>query len=52
MAADNLSYYSNMLSNPEAPIYFDENDSRRNDGYRFRPLIIDGFINNYDNNNV
>ena len=37
--------YSNMLSNPEAPIYFNENDNRRNNGYRFRPLIIDGFIN-------
>ena len=37
--------YSNMLSNPEAPIYFDEDDNRRNEGYRFRPLIMDGFFN-------
>ena len=37
--------YSNMLSNPKAPIYFDENDNRNDKGYRFRPLILDGFFN-------
>ena len=37
--------YSSMLSNPEAPIYFDDSDNRKNKGYRFRPLIIDGFFN-------
>ena len=37
--------YSSMLSNPEAPIYFNENGNIGNKGYRFRPLIIDGFIN-------
>ena len=37
--------YSNMLSNPKAPIYFDENDNRNDKSYRFRPLILDGFFN-------
>ena len=37
--------YSNMLSNPKAPIYFDEDDNRNDKGYRFRPLILDGFFN-------
>ena len=37
--------FSKMLSNPESNIYFDLDDSRRNDGYRFRPSIYDGFIN-------
>ena len=33
--------YSNILSNPVAPIYMSNN----NENYRFRPTIIDGFIN-------
>ena len=33
--------YSNILSNPVGPIYISNN----NENYRFRPTIIDGFIN-------
>ncbi len=33
--------YSNILSNPVGPIYISNNNSN----YRFRPTIIDGFIN-------
>jgi len=32
--------YSNLLSNPVGPIYINNNES-----YRFRPTIIDGFLN-------
>ena len=35
--------YSNILSNPLAPIYI--NDINNNESYRFRPSIIDGFLN-------
>ena len=35
--------YSNILSNPVAPIYV--NNTNNNESYRFRPSIIDGFIN-------
>ena len=37
--------YSGVLSNPLAPIYFDESDIRSNQGYRFRPMFIDIFAN-------
>ena len=35
--------YSNILSNPVAPIYI--NNINNNESYRFRPSIIDGFVN-------
>ena len=35
--------YSNILSNPIAPIYIQNTNNNTN--YRFRPSIIDGFIN-------
>ena len=35
--------YSNLLSNPAAPIYITNTNSNKN--YRFRPSIIDGFLN-------
>jgi len=35
--------YSNILSNPVAPIYI--NNTNNNESYRFRPTIIDGFLN-------
>ncbi len=35
--------YSNLLSNPVAPIYI--NNINNNESYRFKPSIIDGFLN-------
>ena len=35
--------YSNILSNPNGPIYIE--NTTTSESYRFRPTIYDGFIN-------